>query len=41
VVLVAGCELTLFGTGFLPGATFPARMTGLQALFDTLAKASA
>jgi hypothetical protein len=31
VVLVAGCELTLFGTGFLPGATFPDRMTGLQA----------
>ena len=31
VVLVAGCELTLFGAGFLPGATFPDRLTGLQA----------
>jgi hypothetical protein len=30
IVLVAGCELTLFGAGFLPGATFPERMMGLQ-----------
>jgi hypothetical protein len=31
VVLVTGCELTLFGVGFLPGPTFPTRMIGLQA----------
>ena len=31
VVLVAGCELTIFGAGFLPGDTFPERMAGLQA----------
>ena len=31
VVLVAGCELTLFGAGFLPGGTVYERIQGLQA----------
>ena len=30
VVLVAGCELTLFGAGFLPGGTVYERIQGLQ-----------
>ena len=31
VVLVTGCELTLFAAGFLPGANVYARIAGLQA----------
>jgi hypothetical protein len=31
VVLVTGCELTLFGAGFLPGGTVYERIQGLQA----------
>jgi hypothetical protein len=31
VVLVTGCELSLFAEGFLPGASFVDRLTGLQA----------
>jgi len=31
VVLVTGCELTLFGAGFLPGGTVYERIRGLQA----------
>jgi len=31
VVLVTGCELSLFAVGFLPGASFVDRITGLQA----------
>src|ERR1700747_2689770 len=30
VVLVTGCELTLFGAGFLPGGTVYERIHGLQ-----------
>src|SRR6267154_4384285 len=30
VVLVTGCELTLFGAGFLPGGTVYERIQGLQ-----------
>ena len=31
VVLVTGCELSLFGVGFLPGASFADRIAGVQA----------
>jgi hypothetical protein len=31
VVLVCGCELSLFGAGFLPGGTVYERIAGLQA----------
>jgi hypothetical protein len=30
VVFVAGCELSLFGTGFVPGQAFTDRITGLR-----------